>query len=271
MLRTVLSSLALCLFSFTTPGADNGLYQMPAPETEENVAGFTSGVSLTFAEKQLFFEKHLEDVYDEADLKKTGLSFDVFRKAVIGFHNFKQKQLVSPSKSIITVVDFTKSSRDKRMWIIDLKSKKLLFNNLVAHGRNTGEDKALNFSNKANSNMSSIGFYLTGKTYFGKHGLSLKLDGMDEKYNSNARDRAIVVHGADYATEKFVKQYGRLGRSLGCPAVPREISKEVIEHIKDNTVMYIHSADKNYNSSYLNPATAVEVFALEAVAQGQTV
>src|SRR5690606_932140 len=108
----------------------------------------------------------------------------------------------------------------------DLKSKKVLFNTLVAHGRNTGQATADKFSNLPNSNMSSLGFYLTDETYFGKHGLSLKLDGMDNGHNDKARERAIVMHGADYVSDSFVKQHGRLGRSLGCPALPQEISKE---------------------------------------------
>ncbi len=260
MLRVALTAFTLCLLSFTTPGA-NSTISSHADVRKRDLNSETT--TITFADKQAAFEDHVEDVYDKADIKKSGLDYNVFRKAYIGFQNFKQKQLVSSKKSILTVIDFTKSSREKRLWIIDLKSKKVLYNTLVAHGRNTGEAKAVYFSNKPNSNMSSMGFYLTNRTYFGKHGLSLKLDGMDKKYNSNAMERAIVVHGADYVSEDFIKQYGRLGRSLGCPAVPRAVSKQVIELIKDNTLLYINSSDKNYTSTYLDPVQAVESFALE--------
>ncbi|WP_242928266.1 murein L,D-transpeptidase catalytic domain family protein [Pontibacter vulgaris] len=263
MLRVALTSFTLCLLSFTTPGAHSAVGLNSDIKDRIVNKELTTSTYATFADKQFAFENHVEDLYQNSELSKSGLSYNVFRKAYIGFQNFKQKNLVSSKKSILTVIDFTKSSREKRMWIIDLKSKKVLYNTLVAHGRNTGESKAMYFSNQPNSYMSSMGFYITNKTYVGKHGLSLKLSGMDKKYNSNAMERAIVVHGADYVSESFVKQYGRLGRSLGCPAVPVAISKQVIELIKDNTCLYIHSADKNYTSSYLNPEKAIEGFALE--------
>jgi len=113
--------------------------------------------------------------------------------------------------------------------------------------------------------MSSLGFYVTESTYYGKHGRSLRLNGMDEEFNSNALARSIIVHGADYVSETFVKQHGRLGRSLGCPSVPREISGEVIDVIKDKTVFYIHGDDNQYASDYLNDAAAVEAYAAAAL------
>ncbi|MCC9137992.1 murein L,D-transpeptidase catalytic domain family protein [Pontibacter silvestris] len=271
MLRAVLSTLTLGLlsFSFTLPA--DGVHADVLPSTAVKAPVITTPVTstmpdrLTFAEKQAAFNDHVLDIYNSADLQRKGLSFDVFQKALIGFHNFKKNNLISPSKSVITVVDFTKSSSQKRLWTIDLHSKKVLFNTLVAHGRNTGGDKAVKFSNQPNSFMSSVGFYLTNQTYYGKHGLSLRLSGMDDKYNSNALPRAIVIHGADYVSEAFVKRNGRLGRSLGCPALPQEVSKDVINAIKDKTVLYIHGAEKNYTSNYLNPATAVDAFALETL------
>ncbi|PRY11928.1 L,D-transpeptidase-like protein [Pontibacter ummariensis] len=261
MLRVLATSLTLGLLSFTLP-ASRPLGATPEPLKVEALTVNNKATALTYAEKQQAFNAHLKTVYEQAGLQAKGLAYDVFEKAMIGYQNFKQSRLTS-ARSILTVIDFTKSSGEKRMWIIDLDAKKVLINTLVAHGRNTGEDKALKFSNTPNSYMSSLGFYLTDATYFGKHGLSLRLQGMDKTYNSNAMARAIVVHGADYATEAFVKQHGRLGRSLGCPSVPREISDEVIAAIKDKTVMYIHGNDSGYTSSFLNVANAVEAFALE--------
>jgi hypothetical protein len=258
MLRTASIALTLTLLSFNSPEANPMAIELAS--TSE-VSTKTTVKDLTFAEKQLAFTNHVEDIYDRADLKGKGLSLAVFQKAFVGFHNLKQRQLVSPSKSILTIVDFTKPSREKRMWVIDLNEKELLFNTLVAHGRNTGNVIAEKFSNEPNSYMSSLGFYITDNTYYGKHGLSLKLDGLDKGFNTNARARAIVVHGADYATKDFIKQYGRLGRSLGCPALPTEVSKEVIDAIKDETVMYLHSNDKAYTSKYLDMNQAVESFA----------
>ncbi|WP_299821574.1 murein L,D-transpeptidase catalytic domain family protein [uncultured Pontibacter sp.] len=264
MIRIILTSLALGLISFTssTPAT---VATAPA-SIHTSVIG--NNASLSYHEKEVAFDAHLQEVYGQAGLQKQGLSFDVFRNAYIGFQNFKDKKLSSGAKSILTVVDFTKPSREKRMWIIDLDAKKVLFKTLVAHGRNTGNGTADKFSNEPNSYMSSIGFYLTDATYYGKHGLSLRLSGMDAKYNSNAMARAIVLHGADYATDTFVKQYGRLGRSLGCPAVPQEISKDVIETIKNKTVLYIHGNEKNYTSSYLDQSAAVNAFAANELKDG---
>ncbi|WP_345163817.1 murein L,D-transpeptidase catalytic domain family protein [Pontibacter saemangeumensis] len=268
MLRVTLTSLALGLLSFTSPGSPTAVSSSPALEAEATAAlAGGNATAMNFSEKQAAFNDYMLDIYNEADLREKGLSLDVFEKGFIGFQNMKRQQNTSQERSILTVIDFTKSSREKRLWIIDLDSKKVLFNTLVAHGRNTGEDRALKFSNQPNSYMSSLGFYLTDATYFGKHGLSLRLSGMDGNYNSNAMARAIVMHGADYATASFVKQYGRLGRSLGCPAVPQEVSKEIIMAIKDKTVMYIHGNDSNYTSDYLNPTEAVEAYAQNALTE----
>lgn len=258
MLKVLVTLGALSLISFTTPGAGNNTTSvLPVTEIDH-----ISNATMSFAEKQMAFEDHVQQVYAAAGLAKAGMNAEVFRKAYIGFQNLKQNGLTSSSKSILTVVDFTQSSNKKRLWTVDLATNKMLMNSLVAHGRNTGEAKALKFSNTHNSYMSSVGFYVTNKTYFGKHGLSLRLSGMDEGFNTNAMSRAIVMHGADYATADFVKQYGRLGRSLGCPAVPTELSKKLIETIKDETVLYIHGADATYKSNFLDEKTAVETFAL---------
>ncbi len=146
-------------------------------------------------------------------------------------------------KDILTVIDFSLPSKEKRLWIINLETKEVLFHDYVAHGRNSGEDVAGVFSNKSGSYMSSIGFYVTGQTYQGKHGLSLLLEGMDKDFNSNARNRSIVVHGADYVNAGFIKKYGRLGRSLGCPSIPMEIHKDIINTIKDGSTLFIYYPD----------------------------
>lgn len=260
MIRAIVTSFALSFMLVATPGGARHDESEPTGRTAETVLTSTSLARLSLAEKKLAFDEHVQEVYNRSGLKMAGLSFSVFERAYTGYHNFKQDGLTATDKQILTVVDFTKPSNLKRMWIIDLDANKVLYNNLVAHGRNTGNVRAEKFSNEPNSNMSSMGFYLTDKTYYGKHGLSLRLSGMDEQFNSKAMERAIVLHGADYVSDDFVKQYGRLGRSLGCPAVPRSISGNVIELIKDNTVLYIHSADKTYTSDYLNIERAVEGF-----------
>ena len=161
-----------------------------------------------------------------------------FTKALQGFYALQTKGKIQ--KNILTLIDFSLSSNVKRLWIIDLNTKKILFNSLVAHGRNTGNEFADSFSNKAESYKSSLGFYATGEVYQGKHGLSLRLDGLENGINDNARARAVVIHGADYVAESFIKNNSRLGRSLGCPAIPMNMTKEIINVIKDKSCLYIY-------------------------------
>ena len=132
------------------------------------------------------------------------------------------------------------SSKKQRLWVIDLKNNIILFQSLVAHGRNSGNEFAGKFSNNPQSYQSSLGFYATGETYYGKHGYSLRLDGLEKEINNNARKRAIVIHGADYVSENFIKQNGRLGRSLGCPSLPMNISKEIIDTIKNKSGLFVY-------------------------------
>jgi len=198
------------------------------------------------------FEKYVEDLYQAAQLQQAGLDEVVFRKAVTGFINLKIANKLPQNSSIITVVDFNKSSREKRMWIVDLIAKHLLLNTWVAHGQGSGMDMANAFSNTDESHQSSLGFYLTDDVYFGKHGRSLRLDGLDEGFNSDARAREIVVHAAPYVSESTIAHTGRLGRSWGCPAVSPEVSNTVIDDIKGKTVFFINGNDNTYNSKYLN-------------------
>lgn len=198
------------------------------------------------------YNKHLDDLYLAANLGATGLSQLVFEKAVTGFYNLKNAGKLSAAKSIISIADMSQTSSTKRLWVIDLDKKQLLLNTWVAHGKNTGDDRATSFSNVNSSNQSSLGFYITGEVYYGKHGRSLRLDGMDNGYNDNARRRAIVVHGADYVGQGTINALGRLGRSLGCPAVAPELSDKLINTIEGKTVLFINGADQRYTSKYLD-------------------
>jgi len=181
-------------------------------------------------------------------LGTTDLSYKAFYYAYRGF--YKLKSMVNDSKkNLLTVIDFNKSSKEDRFFIIDLSKKEILHESLVAHGKNSGWDIPTTFSNLANSYMSSLGFYITGETYFGKHGLSLKLDGLEKGINDNARNRHIVIHAADYVSNQFIKQVGRLGRSFGCPSLPIEHYSEVIDLIKNKSLIFIFSDQKEYLSS----------------------
>jgi hypothetical protein len=156
---------------------------------------------------------------------------------------------------ILTVIDFSLPSTAKRLWVIDPVKGLILNHTVVSHGRNSGELLAKNFSNRPESYQSSLGFYKTGETYQGKHGYSLRLDGLEKGFNDQARNRAIVIHGADYAKEEFAKSTGRLGRSLGCPALPPELSALVIDLIKNGSLLFIYGKDPNYltQSELLRP------------------
>ncbi|NNT71885.1 murein L,D-transpeptidase catalytic domain family protein [Flavobacterium sp. IMCC34852] len=178
-------------------------------------------------------------VYSQIDANSFALpSFESFNLALDGFNYLKEKGLIQ--KNILTIVDFSLSSTAKRLWVIDLDQQKVLFQTLVAHGRNTGEEFAKAFSNQAESFKSSVGFYATAEIYNGKHGMSLKLDGLQKGLNDKARERAVVMHGADYVSESFIKQNKRLGRSQGCPAVPVEMNQKIINVIKDKSCLFIY-------------------------------
>lgn len=183
-------------------------------------------------------------IYKALDSNSFSLpNLESFSVALEGFYALKSKGVVQ--KDILTLIDFSKSANSKRLWVIDLQTNTILFNTLVAHGRNTGEEYAASFSNAAESFKSSLGFYLTGEIYNGKHGLSLKLDGLEKGINDNARERAVVVHGADYVSESFIKANKRLGRSQGCPAIPVEMNEKIINVIKDKSCLFIFHPSRN--------------------------
>ena len=183
-------------------------------------------------------------VYSTLHLKELGLSEKAFELALKGWTKLKAKGEVS--KDIISICDFTQSSNNKRLYIIDMATGTLLFNTLVAHGKNTGDEFAKYFSNNPSSLQSSLGFYITKEAYEGSHGLGLKLMGLETGFNDRAEERAIVMHGANYVCNEFIDQYGRLGKSWGCPAVPFGLHEKIINTIKDGTCLFIYYPDKVY-------------------------
>jgi hypothetical protein len=197
------------------------------------------------------FTGHDPEMYKlwiDCSLEKA-VTFKVFNMAMMGYRHTDGIR----KKNIITIIDFSKESTKKRFYVIDIDNRKLLYHCLVAHGKNSGEDVASSFSNKPESLKSSLGFYLTAETYSGKHGYSLRLNGLEKSINDNARSREIVIHGADYVSQKFIDTYGRLGRSWGCPALPPEISKEIIDRISNGSCLFIYGRDDSYkeNSSFI--------------------
>ena len=163
------------------------------------------------------------------------ISFSVFQKSIEGIDLYK------PKKSILTIVDFSVPSSQKRFFVIDLKAKKLLISTWVAHGKNSGLDLADQFSNKMQSYQSSPGFYKVGVPLQSpKHGIALELIGLEKGINDHAKQREIIIHGAKYVSEDFIKQYGRCGRSFGCPALPVEVMPQAVSLLANGSLMYIH-------------------------------
>jgi hypothetical protein len=154
----------------------------------------------------------------------------------------------------LTVIDFSRPSTQKRLWVYDLRSRALLFHEHVAHGRGSGANMATSFSNTPESNQSSLGLFRTAEAYVGKHGLSLRLDGLERGINDRARERAIVIHGADYVNAATARAQGRLGRSLGCPAVRPEIATPLISAVKENGLLFAYYPEQSWlsSSTYLN-------------------
>lgn len=197
---------------------------------------------------KVVFQDSLRTLYESMDLYEKNLPYKAFRYAMIGYYHLRQQDKLN-KKRLISIIDFTQSSCDKRFYVIDLKQKKLLFNTLVAHGRATGANWAKVFSNRPGSYASSLGFYVTAETYTGSKGYSLRLEGQEEGINENMRERAVVMHDAEYVSDKWVKKYGRIGRSLGCPALPKKVSDTVINVIKGGTPIFAYFEDTEYLNS----------------------
>jgi hypothetical protein len=184
-------------------------------------------------------------VYDSLQLNISGLNRKAFEMAEAGFQKLKgQGEFLNDS--IISVIDFSLPSTEKRLYVVDLKNYRILFNTYVAHGRNSGTENATSFSNSPSSNKSSLGFYKTLGTYIGGHGYSLKLDGLERGINDNVYKRAIVMHGADYVNPSYFHSLGYLGRSQGCPAVMSKEAPKIINTIKNGTCLFIYHPTNAY-------------------------
>ncbi|WP_081867546.1 murein L,D-transpeptidase catalytic domain family protein [Hymenobacter sp. IS2118] len=212
---------------------------------------------------QAAFEQKAAQLYAKLGLGASGLALPVFRQSLVGYYNLRPAGQRTASPPVLTLIDFSRASSQKRLWVIDVEQGKVLFHTLVAHGKASGADVPVAFSNKNGSEMSSLGFYRTAPTtYTGKHGLSLRLTGLDPGYNTNAESRAVVIHGADYVCQDFVKAHGRLGRSQGCPALPVAETTAIVRAIKGGSILYLHGpAEAGYRSRWLNMDTAVTAFA----------
>lgn len=190
-------------------------------------------------------ESEASGLYNELKLEEKGLSKQAFEYAYKGYLKLVKKHIIKRT-DLLTICDFSQSSNKKRLYIIDLDSNEVLINTYVAHGRNSGGEYATRFSNKPSSLQSSLGFYITQNTYFGEHGLSLKVTGLEAGFNDKAYRRAIVIHGADYIGNKWLGTNHYMGRSFGCPAVPEKEKEEIINTIKNGSCLFIYHPTKNY-------------------------
>ncbi|CAE6927844.1 hypothetical protein ACOMICROBIO_GDFFDHBD_02399 [Vibrio sp. B1REV9] len=174
----------------------------------------------------------IEKTYKEANLEGV-LDYQLFSDAYQAYNQTENRK-----KPVLTIIDYSKPSTEKRFYVVDLDKKKLIFNTYVSHGVNSGKKTATKFSNIINSRKTSLGTFLTDTTYYGSNGYSLRLDGLTSGVNDKARERYIVVHGANYANPSFIKKNGYLGRSWGCPALPQKLSRQIIDTIKGGSVIY---------------------------------
>lgn len=197
--------------------------------------------------------KEADSIYNALDLINSGLGEEVFELAYKGYYKLLEEGVLE-KPGILTIADFSKSSAEKRLYILDIENQKILFNTLVAHGRQSGLRYAKDFSNRPESNKSSLGFYVTMNSYYGDHGLALKLKGLEKGINDKAYDRAIVMHGSDYVSSSFLQMQGYLGRSFGCPAIPRKETPGIINTIKNGSLLFIYHPNKVYRqkSNILN-------------------
>jgi hypothetical protein len=186
------------------------------------------------------------DVFDSLHLAEWGLSKKVFEMGLRGMYKLVRTGYIK--SNILSIVDFSQPSTSKRLYVIDLDNYSLLYNTWVAHGAKTGKNSAAYFSNKPSSHKSSLGFYVTGETYNGSNGYSLKLQGMEKGINDFALRRGIVMHGADYVSEEYIENQGYIGRSYGCPAIAAGISQELIDMVKDGTCLFIYHPTSSYRS-----------------------
>lgn len=191
--------------------------------------------------------------YRIIQLDQYGLSEEAFSYAMKGHQKLINEKKINCC-DYLTICDFSQSSRQKRLYIIDIANNKLLINTYVAHGRNSGSDYATQFSNKPESHRSSLGFYITANTYIGEHGLSLRINGIEPGFNDKAMERSIVIHGAAYVDAARARSGTFMGRSYGCPAVPQKESANIITTIKNGTCLFIYHPSRNYllNSKILN-------------------
>ncbi len=226
MIYRILPVLIIVLLSFSSNESSRKGFM----HTQSKIIASNPSNSLEF---------RCKSIYETLDSNSFSLpKFDLFLAAYQGYEEIQLQGRLQ--NNLLTVIDFSLPSTEERLWVIDMSCQRILLKSLVAHGRNSGVIYATDFSNEKESFKSSLGFYLTGEVYNGKHGVSLRLDGLEFGINHKARERAVVIHGADYVNQKLAKKQGYIGRSLGCPAVPIDVHLQLIQLIKNKSCLFIY-------------------------------
>ncbi len=238
-----LSAVFILIIHLPLVSANTRPQYTAAPETVNYTSYLHSNIETETAKEDLITRANT--LYESMELHEAGLSKQTYDYAIKGFDQLLQSGKFE-NEHIISIVDLSMPSTKKRLFIIDLNEAKVLFNTYVAHGVNSGKVMASNFSNALQSYKSSLGFYQTLGTYMGGHGYSLRLEGLEKGINDNANRRDIVIHGAPYVNESLIRSQGYIGRSWGCPALPENLYKPIINTIKNGTCLFIYGSDKSY-------------------------
>lgn len=193
------------------------------------------------------------EMFNDMQLQDSGMNERALLYALLGYHRLLRKHLLKKTQ-VLSICDFSQSSSSRRMYVIDVRNRRLLYRTYVAHGINSGQEYACSFSNRPQSYKSSLGFFVTRNAYLGSNGLSLRIDGVERGINDNARERNIVIHGATYVSERILHKYGVMGTTFGCPAIPEEMATQVIPVLKNGTCFFVYYPSRRYlsGSSVLN-------------------
>jgi hypothetical protein len=247
------ATVAVPASAMTTPATTLTSANIPAPgEKEATDNGVASSTAAKAAELRMVITQAVM-IYSNMKLVNQGLDEKAFEYAWRGYHNLLKKGLIH-KRTVLSICDFSQSCCSKRMYVIDVQHRKLLYRTYVAHGQNSGEEYATSFSNEPESFKSSLGFYVTDRIYYGRNGLSLRLRGVDSGYNDLALKRKIVLHGSSYVGDKYMANFGTLGTSLGCPALPFAMSGRIIRAVKNGSCLFIYHPTQQYleNSPVIN-------------------
>jgi hypothetical protein len=221
-------------------------------QAEARIPELPTGAALAVSEPAAALEARTPS-FDLDTAATSGAAADVLQLALSAVSCAVTSGAIAPPPTL-TVIDYSRPSTEPRLWVFDMNTGTMLYKELVAHGRNTGENMSLHFSDRMNSHQSSIGLFVTGDTYVGSNGYSLRMDGLEPGFNATARERAIVMHGAPYVSEDIATRQGRLGRSWGCPALRAAAARDVIDTVRGGGVIFSYYPDQAWlkSSRFLN-------------------